>query len=443
MKLSRYTFLFTIEKLFYIYNSLSNALIEIDSVFYIALKKSQIEKIEIDETYFGDKEFLDLLLEKRYIVEDNKDEFILYKSIIYSYRNSNDQLNLTIAPTMDCNYSCPYCFEKKEKTYISSDVIDSIIKYIVSNNESKSLNLTWFGGEPLMAIGKMKEFYDKFRLVWDKGYTSNIITNGFFISQETISILKDIEIRSIQITLDGNKISHNKMKFTEKCSDTFSKTIQNIDLILDTAPDIHVTIRVNLDKNNSGEYSELFYFITNRYSGKSNIGISPAFIQNRSDNCCNTFGNSLFNRKEQSEFILNLFNKNGIHTPFSQYPEPFFSECAMRNKNVIAVDPEGFAYKCWEVIGNKKHAIAKLKNGRLENVDLIKQNRYLFGGDPLENKRCSDCSYLPICNGGCPFQRIENEFCNKNNNTCTHLKGYLPEFLKIHLALKKKLCINR
>ena len=104
----------------------------------------------------------------------------------------------------------------------------------------------------------------------------------------------------------------------------------------------------------------------------------------------------------------------------------------------IAFDPQGYAYKCWEVIGNRKHAFARLnQNGLFEEFNEVILNRHLFGADPLEDPKCSQCAYLPICNGGCPIQRIQNVFECRKNCTCTHFKGHMADFLKIHLRLTK------
>ena len=89
----------------------------------------------------------------------------------------------------------------------------------------------------------------------------------------------------------------------------------------------------------------------------------------------------------------------------------FFNECAIRNDMAIAFDPEGYAYKCWEVIGNKEYAIGKLNDdGILTDINQTVLNRQLYGADTFDDPACSKCKYLPICNGGCPIQRIENKF---------------------------------
>ena len=72
----------------------------------------------------------------------------------------------------------------------------------------------------------------------------------------------------------------------------------------------------------------------------------------------------------------------------------------------ISFDPEGYAYKCWEVIGNKEYAIGKINNeGRLMDINEKILNRHKFD--------------------------------NGHNCNCTFYKGYMAEFLKIHIARKK------
>jgi uncharacterized protein len=286
-----------------------------------------------------------------------------------------------------------------------------------------------------MAIDRIKEFYGKFQKDWNKKFDSNIITTAYYITPSVIETLKAVKISSMQITLDGNKETHNKIKQTEGCSDAFSKVIQNIDLLTKTAPEIHITIRVNLTKENANEYIELHNFLAKRYTGK-NIGVAPGFVNDRGSSGDKDSA-IFFNRKECSEFILNLFNNCGIHSPAIRYPSRFFEECAIRNITSMGIDPEGYVYKCWETIGNKKYAIGKLNDGIITDINSVMLNRQRYGADTLDDKICSQCSYLPICNGGCPIQRIENEFEGGKNDVCAYYKGYLPEFLKAHIKLKK------
>lgn len=440
MKISKYTFLFDVnEKEFYAYNTLSNALIEIDGESYALFKNQKIDNELHDADY--DKELWNVLCEHNILTASDDDDFLKYKAFILRLRSQRTNMHLTLAPTMDCCFRCHYCFEKyKEKKYMTTEVMDAIIKYVTYIPDLKEIKITWFGGEPLMAVPQMEQFYDKFSKVWEKPVISNIITTGYHIDEEAVRVMKKIGIVSAQITLDGMKETHNKIKHLPSGEDVFEKVMGNVKLLNDLAPEINIVIRVNLTRENAQEYEELCNFYMERFKGRMNMSISPAFVLDRGASNCDKceMQSVLFNHDDRSKFILNLA-KNGFDSAFIHYPEQFFNECAIRNDMAISFDPEGYAYKCWEVIGNKEYAIGVLDNqGLLTNINEQILNRQLFGADPLEDLTCSKCAYLPLCNGGCPIQRIQNKFENGHNCNCTYYKGFMSDFMKIHIARKKQ-----
>ncbi|WP_373135363.1 radical SAM protein [Phocaeicola plebeius] len=439
MKISKYTIFFQKENNeYYIYNTLSNALIEIDGDLYIYLKNIKNTNSEINNKDV-DEDILELLKTKKIIIENDIDNFLYYKSTIIRQRANSSHMHLTIAPTMDCCFNCNYCFEQyKTKSYMSEETMDSIIKYLKSLNVNPDFNITWFGGEPLMAIEQMHAFYKKLATQFKRPLSSNVITTGYHINSDVISILKDIGVSQVQITLDGLKETHNTIKANSECDDVFERVINNAELLLKES-DIHVIFRINLTKNNSHEYLELYSFLFERFKNFKNKGIAPAFVMDRGGSISKSDHDKCFTSNEMASFVLDLYNKHGIHSPFLSYPSKYFRECAIRNVASISFDPEGFAYKCWELIGNKKYAIGKLdNNGILTSVNEKLLNRFMYGADPLDDSKCSKCIYLPICNGGCPIQRLENVFEKKSNDCCVMYKNHLKDFLKIHLDLKSK-----
>lgn len=438
MKISKYTFMFDENgQEYYVYNTLSNALMEIDKESYSLLFESRnTQKLS---TADFDEDLWEALCINNIISDNDTYDYLKYKASITNIRKQRTGMHLTLAPTMDCCFRCHYCFEKyKEKKYMTPEIMDQIIKYVTSYPELKNIKITWFGGEPLMAVPQIEEFYDKFRDIWQEPFISNIITTGYHIDKESIRVMQKVGISSVQITLDGMKETHNKVKHLPSGEDVFERILSNIELLNDSAPEINITIRVNLTLENKEEYIPLHKLCLTRFYGRSNITISPAFVLDRgTGDICRSNNNIFFGHIERSKFILNLA-KNGINSVFVRYPEPFFNECAIRNEMAIAFDPEGYAYKCWEVIGNKEYAIGKLNDdGILTDINQTILNRQLYGADTFDDPICSQCKYLPICNGGCPIQRIENKFEGGHNDCCSHYKGFMPDFLKIHIARKK------
>lgn len=438
MLISRYTFLFENEGLYYIYNSLSNALVEIDQTAYSLLKEVQLKNGEISMSDL-EESFIKMLIDKRFICNSLEDELLYYKALIQPLREQREFMHLTIAPTMDCCFSCFYCFEhNKSRKYMSSDVMDSIIKYVSHLSSLKKILLSWFGGEPLMAPDIIRTFYKRLRESFDGEIISDIITTGYHIDKNIISLFKEIGISSIQITLDGNREQHNKVKYIEHCDDVFTKTLNNIKFLVEECPEIEVVFRVNLTKKNADEYPELFKQIYKMFGGKR-ISVSPAIVKNRSKaNTCSVSSSDVyFSKNEFTDYLIDLLYTHGIVTPFIKYPSDKMCECAIRDKMALAFDPEGYAYKCWEKIGDKKYAVGRLNlDGILTDLNITELNRELYGADPLCNPVCTRCKYLPICNGGCPLDRLQNEFEGCNNELCAFSKGRINDFLRMHLMLK-------
>ena len=444
MKVSLYTFLISYSGEYYAYNSLSNALLEIDDEIYMLLKKSQNGNVLLDGGELNDEIIGEL--RNNFIITDNDiDDFLLYKAHILHLREVKDCMHVTISPTTDCCFNCHYCFEKvKSRKYITSDVIDSIVGHIKSHEGLKYMMVTWFGGEPLMAVDKIGEFYSKFKQECGhiSSYYSNIITTGYHLDNHAISVLKSADVSSMQITLDGMMDTHNRVKSFFGAGNVFEQTLENIDLLCCNSDNIRITIRVNLTFKNRHEYLPLMKLLQNRFSKYlDRINIVPAFVLDRGNVNCDT--SSLFSRKQLTDYVFEL-SANKMYTHYTAYPNKNILECAIRNKISISFDPEGYAYKCWESIGDKKYAIGKLDaDGMLTDVNVRMLNRQLYGADPLDDPICQKCKYLPICGGGCPIQRIENKFEGGNNNCCTYHKGHIEDIIREHIERKKMMLGNK
>ena len=84
-----------------------------------------------------------------------------------------------------------------------------------------------------------------------------------------------------------------------------------------------------------------------------------------------------------------------------------------------------------------KTSLTKVKNHVRFGTDRTLFNRQMYGADPLEDKQCRECPYLPLCLGGCPIQRVQNKFYGAHNNHCTYYKGHIHEFIAEHIRKKE------
>lgn len=431
MMLSPYAVFFEREKKHYVFSTLTKALLELDKEMYARLSQATEHNSLYDSII--DESDKELLYDSHIICDNQQDEFVLCKSMILDNRNDETDMHLTITPTMDCCFSCYYCFEReKEPAYMTLETVDSIIKLVEGQKNLKSLHVTWFGGEPLMATHIIQYFTYKLLKNFKGSYSADIITTAFHINEKVIDILKKTRITEMQISIDGKERTHNSVKYTSCCDNSFLRTINNIELLNKLYPTLTIGVRVNLSKQNYDEYKELYCDLSNRFKGKR-VSIFPGYIVSRND----VELDNLFTHNEVSSFSLNLWESYRIPTPWILYSCKQ-GECAIRKSNSLVIDASANVYKCWEKVGNKRFIVGKLaQNGDIVDADNTLLRRYIYSADPLEDEKCRVCKMLPICFGGCPIQRIENLFENKKNILCTTYKDKLEQWLSAYIDFKE------
>lgn len=75
-------------------------------------------------------------------------------------------------------------------------------------------------------------------------------TNGFFINEKLSEELGELNINQFQITLDGNKEFHDKVKFSHGLVSAFQHVLKNINRLLTNNPSSTVLLRLNYTHDN-------------------------------------------------------------------------------------------------------------------------------------------------------------------------------------------------
>lgn len=419
---SKYNSLFQEGTHFFLYNSASNSFAELDEDTYYSINNlTPGQKVDLPES-----SIIQQLIDIKAIVNDDRDTFLKLK-YISSWKNfSNQQLMLTINPTLDCNFACPYCFENNHAhIYMTDEVEKDLIAFIKDYKNINKINVAWFGGEPLLAFNRIVSLTDKI-LKLNLDYEAGIVTNGYLLTDNVIKKLDELRIKSIQITIDGLADVHDSRRCLKNGKPTFEKIINNIRRVRVLCPQIRLSVRINIDKTNEENLIQLYkFFSTEEFSG---VLLSPAFVDN-----INNSNKCVMNSAEQYDYIMNLFQKYGLI--FSNFYPTHRRGCSVRNPNSIVIGPKGELYKCWNDVGNKDMIYGYL-DGRITNESLLL--KYLVASDPFDDKECKDCALLPICDGGCPYQRIKRDYEDKTIEVCPLVKKNLKSFLYNHYKIKQK-----
>lgn len=419
MKESKYNFFFPENKddpnsRVIAFNSMSCGLARMKREDYVAFQKGKINNFsELEQKLLND------LKRGGFLVEENCDELRILKGNMLQNRYNTNTFSLTLAPTLGCNFDCIYCYESDHSDYskmseTTQDRIIDIINQQISVNRISSLSVTWYGGEPLLAMDVIEKLTDRmYSLCEEKDvqYFSDIITNGYLLSRATLEKLNQMHIQHMQITIDGPKEIHDSRRYLTGGYPTFDKIINNIKNNIDII--LPVSLRVNVDYNNATRINELKkLFSDDVYKEKIHLYIAIV---------------DAINDQYDNQKCLSMKDFVSLDTKFyvgfgCPYPSPVAHNCGADTPQSIVIGPDGSLYKCWNDIG-----IHALRVGTVDNLEAVYYKRYFdyLLYDATEDEQCRECNILPVCMGGCPNRRLTS-----SSHRCVKYKYDLETYIR-------------
>lgn len=347
-----------------------------------------------DANYQNFGKFIDKLKDKGFILDDEKLEDELLKQKYDAIRNPR-QYQIMILPTYQCNLRCWYCVQNHKDLWLSDEDVKRIksrIKNVLENNdEIENLHISWFGGEPLLAYDRIVEISEWAIELCEslgKTYTAAITTNGTLLTQERIAKLHELKIIHYQITIDGDRVTHNKIKVLGKSS-AFDIALKNIGEIIKHT---HCLLRFNYTKENlkpeaiiedvksvlPEEGRDNVQFLIYKVWQENEEGIDDKEVQKLS---------------EMAEEI-------GLDPRLAP-----IGMCYADHKYFDCVFANGKIGKCDNADPDSSHANGIIREDG--GIDWESKNFSLLSIFDSEAKAedCTSCRFLPVCWGPCPIKR--------------------------------------
>lgn len=391
-----------------IYNSLSKARIslcndtELDD-FIIKINNNKLD--EYDEKQFG------MLVKNGFIVNEKKNEKSLLKYIFTKRYFASDKLGLILMPTLNCNFSCPYCFEKPYKGCVkkeSNEYFAILKKFILLNAQKyKHIHLNFFGGEPLLMKSQIIDFKNEFVDIAKKigfTYSSSMVTNGSLLDDKIFDALIDLNCNLLQITIDGSKKQHDVTRTFANGNPSFDLIVQKINGICEQIKNNeHFTLLIRFNLNNTSTEDIKSTLEEFRLENRRKISLLFRPVFNTND-----YVISNYNTYDD----LDKFNELGVELGFNIYKNRrvFLSCEACGDMNFFHVLPDLSLWKCINDLSfNEAHIGNMLNDGNVE-WNFAKIYNWFEYSDFLSDDKCNKCSIAPDCLGGC----IKNYALTKN-----------------------------
>ena len=319
-------------------------------------------------------------------------------------------VGLTICPTMGCNFDCPYCFENHHGGRMSQETQDDVVglaERMMDAAGAKTLHVTWFGGEPLLAPEVIESLSRRLiALCGGKGaeYRASIVTNGYLLTQEIVDMLGEVRVGAAQITLDGIGAAHDRTRHLAGGGPTFDRIADNLRRLKLPFP---VTIRHNVHAENREEIAALKDLTKELEKESGNrIRYYPALVTGNDASDGRGGDVSLLCGIEAGEI--------GIAREAHRFSAGRGTYCLAHHLFGLGIDEKGNLQKCWEDVDKPEHSFGTA--ARWDPKDPIRTadrpdqlTRYLATALPNGDEECRECVWLPACAGGCPNKRLYYE----------------------------------
>ncbi len=365
-----------------------------------SLKESKgLLSINIDKNIKSD------LINARILIESIEAEVQkLLQELDNSFLKSRE-LSLTILATENCNFRCVYCYEKFENNLISEDVINSILKFIskeIKRRKLQKIDIVWFGGEPLLAINRIKLFSQRLtELIKNKNiiYTGHMSTNGYLLKEKTANILiNKFNIKNFQITVDGPKEIHDKYRPLKNGKGTYDIIIKNLKTLRDSNLKFHIFIRINYDRSSIYKIMDWLPDFLENFRNDERFSLYPHEIFGQSNVCMSP--------KIPFDMIKLALSYNLGNKLSSLYYK--FNFCYAARPDSLVIMPDGSLRKCTVALYDKENFVGHInKNGDLVLNENFNKWVNLYKQVP---EKCKICTIFPICMGiNCPLVRLTSD----------------------------------
>ena len=414
MKLSNYEIMMPLDDSWYL---LANGLYCAFDVVELWEGKA-LEEGRLDAIPAGERQ---RLLARGHLTETPEAELEDLKLMAGYYRKyrAESNLGLLILPTYDCNFRCPYCFERHRlcrgeewlhKT-MSKEMVDAIFQAVENEKargvKAKSCQL--YGGEPFLEKNSELVRYIV-RKAADAGMTLSAVTNGYSLDC-FLDLLEEYPFKSLQITLDGVKEDNDRRRVYIGGGGSFEKIMENTGLAVSKG--IKTSIRINTGPSNLERVHLLKQVFEDR-----GLTAFPEFsyyyaptkgethVQTDSELTCREIVDTLiqngFEEKEAMEHVSHYsVYMGGIRDLIKTqtYFSPSDSHCGAE-KMMYLIDPEGAIYTCWDCVARENMRVGRVdtEKGKFAfNFSLLQWNFR----NVLNMPKCMKCPYVFVCGGGC------------------------------------------
>ncbi|WP_273327341.1 Cys-rich peptide radical SAM maturase CcpM [Vallitalea guaymasensis] len=449
----------------YVFDINSNAIFKIPKYVYDDLEQYLNNK-KITFSCDKSKEIIEMMMTNG-LLSSHKWKYMEHPStsIIPQYLKTSVS-TLTLQVTQSCNLVCNYCpyagsyhnrkhSSKKMSFETGKRAIDFYVKHAV---DVESLNIGFYGGEPLIEFNLVKRLVEYANDTYKgKKIRYHMTTNATLLKDEIIKFLDDNNF-NLLISLDGPKEIHDKNRKDSQGRGSFDRILENLKYLQKNYKDFASKINFNCVIDPSLDFDCLHKFFTDydtvknyytsfNYINKQNI-IEDKF--NPTENYTIKYKYEIFklflflikrlDERHVSKIVKSYYSvlfstmKERRTVSFSETEYGHHSGPCIAGSHKIFVDTEGNLFPCEKVNEQSKSFII----GNIWDGFDVEKAAKLTNIGKLTEKQCLSCWNVNFCYLCCVFSDDNGTLsANAKLTQCRNLKRDTEEMMKDYCYLKE------
>ncbi len=287
---------------------------------------------------------------------------------------SDEVFSLILFPTEQCNFRCVYCYEDFEIGKMPEWLVQATKQLIRRKIPSlKSLSLSWFGGEPLLAKDIIYDISSMtLKLAKEHGCKlyGDLTTNGLLLDVKTLERLISLKQNRFQISIDGDQEFHDKTRLTKSGRGTFDKIWARLIDASNTDLEFNITLRVHVTDINQDSVLKFCDRFDKTLSGDTRFKLFFKAIENLGGKKEVKF-NQLIAKRSAKEVVNELSKRYEKRSVQLGKSENYI--CYASKPNSLAIRANGDLNKCTVALSDDRNTVGTInKDGTLT----INQQRY-------------------------------------------------------------------
>ena len=246
---------------YYIFDVNRNRILPIDEITFKELKDKNLQDVEYQSTKIHS------LMEHGYLLTNRPEKiYHPYTDMVENLLDS-DLPRICLQVTQGCNFRCDYCVysDKYENRVHSSNVMKwetakaSLDFLIVHSSDTMSLDVGFYGGEPLLQYALIKKCMRYItKKIYGKPISFTITTNGSLLTEEMVEEFLKYNTK-LTISLDGPKQIQDKNRVYLDGSGTYDIVSENVKRLCKKYPELKKNLNYSmvLDPENGFEIIEI------------------------------------------------------------------------------------------------------------------------------------------------------------------------------------------